>query len=311
MLVDYKTFETRMKAVNAEVARCVAEAKRLWNLDISGMHVQCNLRGSNAGSAQRRGTFCIVKLNREMIGGPQDVYEDMIGEIISHEIAHIICFLKPELGRNHDYGWKAVHRALGGKGKRCHTTDVAAVNGGYDYLSSTGRIITLKAGRHNKMQRNPGVQYAFRNELGAISGKSPWMRRKPGNAAPTKEDFAAKGMQPLNVPHVTVKNPGGRTRFQMTGGVRDIMAALGLTRNVAPPTSRFIAPVPAPTVSKTIPVKVGIGASISKAEQVRHWIAEAKRDGRSQEWVMSMAQMHLHMPKGQAYRYVTENWSKV
>lgn len=299
MLVDSNTFKTRMAAVNAEIARCVSEAKKLFNVDLSAMQVKYNLTGQTAGWAQSRRTINgglthIIRLNRQMISGTEDAYNDMVADTISHEIAHIICHERPELGRKHDAGWKNVHRRLGGNGKRTHNIDVAAMTGGYDYLTDAGVVVTFAKGRHSKIQR--GKIYRFRHGKGAVSKACPFIVRRPGQSKPTKEDFLAKG-------HSVPNKVNMPTSFIFYGTGGDILKTLGFGIPARPN------PVPAPTARATPSTSV-LNNGMSKAEQVRTWIREAKRDNRSQEWVMQMAQMHLGMAKGQAYRYVTENWTR-
>ena len=49
---------------------------------------------------------------------------------------------------------------------------------------------------------------------------------------------------------------------------------------------------------------------LTKAAQVRAKIAEAKKQHRSHNTVVEWAVQTLGMPKGQANRYVTENWKR-
>lgn len=39
-------------------------------------------------------------------------------DVVAHELAHVVCFRNPEMGDNHDAGWKAVCRDMGGDGER-------------------------------------------------------------------------------------------------------------------------------------------------------------------------------------------------
>lgn len=307
MLVDRATLATRQKAVEAEIARCISEAKRLFNVDLKDMQVMYNLTGRTAGMASARRNYdgtirYFIRLNRQMISGTQEAYNDMISDTISHEIAHIICYVRPELGRKHDTGWKNVHRKLGGNGKRCHDVDVAAMTGGFDYLTDAGHVITFSKNRHSKVQR--GKMYRFKDGKGCVSKACPFIVRRPGQSKPTKEDFLAKGHSvPAKVNSYVMPQ---RVRFVGLGTAAEILKTLGLVDLVSPskvpaPITRTVAPPPSKVVDN----------GMSKAQRVRLWISEAKRDNRNQTWVMEMAQMHLGMPKGQAYRYVTENWSKV
>lgn len=54
-----------------------------------------------------------VTLNRDAIAqNPQDMLEDTV----PHEVAHIVCMIKPHLGDGHNQGWQTVCKRLGGSG---------------------------------------------------------------------------------------------------------------------------------------------------------------------------------------------------
>ncbi len=53
-------------------------------------------------------------------------YPDELFDLtIPHEIAHIVCYMNPKLGKGHNYGWQWVCKSLGGDGKRHHTMDLS------------------------------------------------------------------------------------------------------------------------------------------------------------------------------------------
>jgi hypothetical protein len=58
------------------------------------------------------------------------------------------------------------------------------------------------------------------------------------------------------------------------------------------------------TVRRTLPT------GMSKAEQVRAWIREAKAGGREEGWVIATAQAQLGMARSMASKYVSENWAR-
>lgn len=299
MQADRATIETRRTQIIAEVNRCIAEGKRLYNLDLSVVKVRLDVKGRTAGWAlvdprkpHDHGRYTI-RLNVQMIcAADPNAFNHILNETISHEMAHIICGMNPQLGRKHDAGWKAVHNALGGGGKRCHSIDTQTLLGGYDYMSTTGKIFTLTQNRHTKIQR--GMSYTFRRDGGQISRSCPMLVRQPGKPQHTKEDFLARGHA---IPAYVAPTPPPRQAFSILPG--SLPNSFVVKTNTA--QKPFVPCTPA------VPALYN---GMSKAEQVRTWIREAKHDGRSQEWVMSMAQMYLGMPKGQAFRYVTENWQR-
>lgn len=101
------------------------KANDLFDVDLSSIEIEFRNSGRSAGiaSCRRAGGRVIdlkITLNSQLVndwGAPK-----LIGGTIPHEIAHLVCYLRPELGRDHDRGWKRVCIALGGSGARCHTT---------------------------------------------------------------------------------------------------------------------------------------------------------------------------------------------
>lgn len=59
---------------------------------------------------------CIVELNELLF---QSINDEERYDILSHEIAHAICF-HYGIGAKHDFGWQSVHRKLGGTSEHCH-----------------------------------------------------------------------------------------------------------------------------------------------------------------------------------------------
>ena len=120
------------------------EAINVFSLPIavSDVNIDFKVRGRVAGYAkwrrQRNSTVeYSLSFNREAI---EKYREDMTNDTIPHEVAHLVCFIRPELGKNHDRGWKRVCRILGGDDSRTH-----------NYTLSPGKKVnryTYKVGDH-------------------------------------------------------------------------------------------------------------------------------------------------------------------
>jgi predicted SprT family Zn-dependent metalloprotease len=91
----------------------IADKKYGTNL-CDNIEIKCDVSGRVAGWAVGYRT---IRLNKEAIISH---WEALSGDIIPHEIAHLVCNNNKELGNNHDKGWKQVCIALGGDGKRTH-----------------------------------------------------------------------------------------------------------------------------------------------------------------------------------------------
>ncbi len=103
-------------------------ASRIFGVDLAEkIVVDIRNCGRSAGIAGHQFQFgrtpkLTLTLNEQLVND-QDVYK-LLEDTIPHEIAHLVCFLRPDLGKNHDKGWKRVCIMLGGNGSRCHQYDL-------------------------------------------------------------------------------------------------------------------------------------------------------------------------------------------
>lgn len=142
------------------VKRKCAEADSIYGTSLESMvKVTYNARGGNCAKAHinRQGLVPVVTfiVNPEAL--EQD-WTDMVEDTIPHEVAHLVNFLKPHTGKNHDRGWKRTCQILGGTGNR------TAVNGNYKltparvatkhrYRMPDGSEHILGPKRHAKLQK--------------------------------------------------------------------------------------------------------------------------------------------------------------
>jgi hypothetical protein len=104
-------------------------------------------------------------LNHDMLLREAD---EMIDETLPHELAHIVCYMKPELGRNHDSGWQRVCTSLGGNGNRTHSMEAVAGHGRtYEYITDRGHPVRLNERRHAAVQA--GRSLSYRRGLGVVT----------------------------------------------------------------------------------------------------------------------------------------------
>jgi SprT protein len=108
----------RFELVRAAAQNCLKKAEEIYGHKMPEMQVGFNLKGRVAGYAMRKYGVYSVRFNHVILAGNQ--WEAFIKEVVPHEVAHIVCYAYPELGRNHDYGWRSVCVKLGGSGARCH-----------------------------------------------------------------------------------------------------------------------------------------------------------------------------------------------
>jgi predicted SprT family Zn-dependent metalloprotease len=98
-------------------------------------------------------------LNKHLIEREQ-TFEAILNDTVPHEMAHIICFLHPRLGKNHDIGWRKVCKELGGTGNTCHKHLVKYARGKtYQYTTTLGIDMNVSQVRHRRIQS--GIIYDY------------------------------------------------------------------------------------------------------------------------------------------------------
>ena len=169
-----KLDQAREQAMRQRTQEVLQVAERLYGVKIEPT-ISFNLKGRVAGWAgckfcalTRKATQFSLRFNCELIQGEH--FEDMMQNTVSHEVAHLVCYARPDLGRKHDAGWKRVCVALGGDGKRTHSYDVV-VKGRWDYLTDLGNKVSITKRYHAAVQA--GLTLRFKKGLGSITKDSP------------------------------------------------------------------------------------------------------------------------------------------
>lgn len=261
--------------------KCLAKAGEMYDMDLSKVAIEFNLKGSSMGQAcwRVRGlsgkpSALRVRFNLRMCSEDMN---DAINDTVPHEVAHIVCGVNPKLGSKHDAGWREVCIALGGTGNTFHTQEVIYSKGKtYAYTTSNGRVLNLSELRHKKLQSG----LTFRLKDGStITKSSPCtvvgfrgQRITPAVLAP--QAMAAKKSPNVDVP---------------------------VAPTVTAPT------VTAPTVAAPAAPKL---KKESKAEQVRVVIRKCKAQDEDASVAVAFAIDILGMKAGMARRYVSENWDR-
>lgn len=173
-----RTFAIQSAKVLKKTQEVLKLAEERYGLDLSMVKIRFDLRGRSAGQAGCRigmggRTYeHYIRFNVQMINNAG--FDHVYNETIPHEIAHIVCYMNPSLGRNHDAGWQRVCMVLGGKGSRCHEQDVVYANGNtYTYTTTTGHKINISQQRHRKIMQ--GTVYHVRGK-GAVNNTCDWSR---------------------------------------------------------------------------------------------------------------------------------------
>lgn len=146
------------------------------SFDFNDIDIRFDLRGRSAGQAYRTwnkmGMFVYgLRFNGEML--TRDAFDHILKDTVPHEIAHLICFMNPGLGKNHDKGWQRICRSIGGSAERCHQEQVILGRGNtYEYLTTNGHKVRIGEKHHRIVQG--GRPLTFRNNLGTIARSSTY-----------------------------------------------------------------------------------------------------------------------------------------
>ncbi len=163
----------------AEVTKQLTSAFKKYDIERftpAQITITCNLRGKCAGRAGHKSGKYYLKFSTEAI---TNHWDEMVKDTIPHEIAHIICYMRPSLGKKHNRGWKRVCKSLGGDDSRCHTMALTPAKKvkEYQYRTDSGELCTLKSVRHNRLQRGQVDYYKF-TATGDRVTKSHYVRKK-------------------------------------------------------------------------------------------------------------------------------------
>lgn len=157
---------TQVNQVLQKTKQLLAQAQELYGLDLSHVGIRFDLRGRAAGQACRRGAQYYIRYNRDML--TREAFDHVYNNTVPHEIAHIVCFMNPRLGSNHDAGWARVCRQLGGNAERCHSEEVVYGKGNtYEYITDRGNKVRVGNRYHEMVQRGQVVSY--RKGIGKIT----------------------------------------------------------------------------------------------------------------------------------------------
>lgn len=162
---------TPQQQVIDKTKACFARALELYGLDLSRVAIRFDLKGRAAGQASRRGFQYAIRFNHDMLH--REAFDHVLNNTAPHEVAHIVCFMNPQLGRNHDRGWERVCRQLGGTGATRHNEDVIHGKGTtYEYTTSTGKTVRVGDKHHKIIQA--GRPLTWKRGLGTVTRESAY-----------------------------------------------------------------------------------------------------------------------------------------
>jgi SprT protein len=160
--------------IEQRVKEVVAIAEKLYNVDIlPNLTITVRNMGLAAGSAELtvEGSL-IIEINTEAVEKHLDY---VLNDTIPHEVAHLVTYLRPELGSAHNKGWKQVCEALGGSSKRCHSLQLTKRRPTrmFSYTTDRNEDISLTIIRHNKLQNRKVLSYTTKS--GSLISRSDFI----------------------------------------------------------------------------------------------------------------------------------------
>lgn len=154
MLTVQNNFGSQMtpqQQVLEKTRQCLALATKLYGIDTSKVQIRFDLKGRAAGMASCVKGIYIIRYNFDMLH--REAFDHVLNNTVPHEVAHIICFMNPALGSDHNSGWERVCIALGGNGNRCHKEEIVYGKGlTYEYKTTTGHPIRFSQTVHRRIQ---------------------------------------------------------------------------------------------------------------------------------------------------------------
>ena len=138
-----------MDQITNRVRELREKAAKVFQVKVPEVHVSFDLKGTCMAKAYRRGSDYMIRFNAAFF---ETAWEHVLYDTVPHEMAHIVCFAHPSLGKNHDSGWKSVCVRLGGTGHRCHNEQVVFAKGKtYKYITTTGAEVRISQVVHKRI----------------------------------------------------------------------------------------------------------------------------------------------------------------
>lgn len=181
--------QDKIQAIRNKVAECIRLAEQQFGVTMPQVQIRFDLKGRAAGIAGRRYGQFYLRFNCNHIALGGKTWEHMINDTVPHEVAHTVCQAFPQLGRNHNPGWKRVCKALGGNGERCYTEqdapEAVAAQRPFVYITTAGHQVRVSKVIHRKIQS--GSVYGYRDGRGQLNNQCQYSYMDAAAIQQTKE----------------------------------------------------------------------------------------------------------------------------
>jgi predicted SprT family Zn-dependent metalloprotease len=162
-------FEARKQLVLEKIEALRSKVRETFGIDMPAIHVSFDLRGARLANASRRNGQLFMNFNPLVIKDDKG-WEHISTNTIPHEMAHLVCYVAPHYGRNHDNGWKRVCRLLGGNGQSRAPLNMdlrTRKERQYAYIATCKTVVTVTQTRHNRILK--GASYTLRQTGGKLT----------------------------------------------------------------------------------------------------------------------------------------------
>ena len=263
--------QAKMKEVREKALALLRQSEQLYGIKVPEVEIRFDLKGRAAGMAGYKGAYFYMRFNLGMM--MTEAWDHIIDDTVPHEVAHIVCYVNPSLGRRHDHGWKRVCAQLGGSAKRTHSELVLYAKGKtFRYVSTENHTVHLSANMHESIQRGR----TYHTKAKGMFDKSCQFALVGVNGKPV-----------ANVPAVTATP-------------------------IVPRTTPVVLPANRPASVAYKPASVSRATSgTTNADKIRARIREAKAAGHGPDVVIQYGVDVLKQKRALAASYVKNNWPKV
>ena len=217
----------KLEQFKALVRAKLEEAGRIYGLEaqMANVDIRLDIRGYRvAGMACRKGyTNFYLRFHPDAV---EKHWDEMVSDVIPHEVAHTVCQMNPTLGKNHDQGWKRVCARLGGNAERTHdmTFGEKPVREECWYRTSTGHLVDLGPIRHAKLQQRKVKEYRARG-MGRVTADGYVGNVKPGETAPVEQAAQEKAPEQKTQPKSTSRTQSGSKAEQARRYIQNLIEA--------------------------------------------------------------------------------------
>lgn len=134
------------------VSQCISKAYALYGTNFDQVELSFKSKGLSGATAWTSNGRYGIQFNSQMLESKEGI-DILVNKVIPHEVAHLVCFKNPRLGKDHNAGWKRICISLGGTGNRTESMNLKRKRKSEFFVYDIGsQKVHLGKIRHNKLQ---------------------------------------------------------------------------------------------------------------------------------------------------------------